>query len=97
MAPLPSLDLQPALDLQSEIWQKFVNRSVFPRVSLHLNSSLLASFGQCKFRLDSSTVGSVLQVALGGSASDFNVIQISVRVFRFSVSCREVGFLINHL
>lgn len=28
---------------------------------------------------------------------DFNVIQLSALVFHFSVSCREVGFLINHL
>jgi hypothetical protein len=42
-------------------------------------------------------VSSLLQVALGGSAVDFNVTQISARVFRFSVSCRKVGFLINHL
>jgi hypothetical protein len=38
-----------------------------------------------------------LQVPLGSSASDFHVTQISDRVFRLSVSCREVDFLINPL
>jgi hypothetical protein len=42
-------------------------------------------------------VGFLLQSALGGSAFGFHVIQIANRVFRFSVSYREVGFLINHL
>jgi hypothetical protein len=42
-------------------------------------------------------VGFLFQSALGSSASDFHVIQILDHVFRFSVSYREVGFLINHL
>jgi hypothetical protein len=33
-------------------------------------------------------VGSLLQSAIGGLASDFNVLQLSDRVFRFSVFCR---------
>jgi hypothetical protein len=45
----------------------------------------------------SSLVGYLWQVAIGGSASDFNVVQITDKVFRFSVSCCEVGFLINQL
>jgi hypothetical protein len=39
----------------------------------------------------------IQKVALGGSAKDFHVTQISDMVFWFLVSCREVGFLINHL
>jgi hypothetical protein len=42
-------------------------------------------------------VGALLQAALGGSASDFNVIHIANRVFRFLVSCKKVGIFINQL
>jgi hypothetical protein len=42
-------------------------------------------------------VGSLLQAAIGGSALDFNVLQLADRVFRISVSCRQVGFFIYQL
>jgi hypothetical protein len=94
--PLP-LNLHPGLDLQAEIWRKFHQIVGFSKGSSSHEFFLVASFGRCKFRLDSDSIGFLLQVALGGLASEFHVIQFSVRVFRFSISCREVGFLINHL
>jgi hypothetical protein len=42
-------------------------------------------------------VALLLQAAIGGLSADFNVSQLSDQVFRFSVSCREVGFFIYQL
>jgi hypothetical protein len=58
---------------------------------------LVASFGRCKLKLDSLSVGSLLQAAIGGINREFNVVPLSNRVFRFSVSCKQVGFFIHQL
>lgn len=58
---------------------------------------LVASFGRCKFRLCSASVGTLLQATIGGVAEDFDVVPLSDRVFRFSVSSRWVGFHIFKL
>jgi hypothetical protein len=42
-------------------------------------------------------VGVLLQLAIGGSAKDFNVQFLSDRVFQFSVSSKQVGFFIYSL
>jgi hypothetical protein len=96
MAP-PSLDLQPGLNLQLEVWKKFRHPVSFSKEFSQKEFFLIASFGRCKFRLDSDSVGCLLQSAIGGLAKDFNVSQLSDRVFRFSVSCRQVGFFIYQL
>jgi hypothetical protein len=97
MSPLPSLDLQPGLGLQVAIWKKFRKPIGFSKEFSMKEFFLMASFDRCKFWLYASLVGYLLQGALGGSTLDFNVIQIVDRVCKFSVSCREVGFLINQL
>jgi hypothetical protein len=51
----------------------------------------------CKLHLDSILVTSLLQAAIGGIDRDFNVLPLSDRVFRFSVSCKQVGFFVYNL
>jgi hypothetical protein len=53
---------------------------------------LVVSFGRCIFRLDPVSVGHILQAAFGGSARGFMVLPLADRVFRFTVSSRDVGF-----
>jgi hypothetical protein len=38
---------------------------------------LVASFGRCKLKLDSLSVGSLLQAAIGGINREFNVVPLS--------------------
>jgi hypothetical protein len=52
----------------------------------------VVSFGRCIFKLNPDSVGHLLQAALGGFASGFEVLQLADRVFRFSVSSMAVGF-----
>jgi hypothetical protein len=73
---LQGLDLQPGLQLQYDIWKKIHKPVGFSNGFSKNEFFLLASFGPCKFRLCPTSVGFLLQSALGSSASDFNVIQI---------------------
>lgn len=57
----------------------------------------MVSFGRCIFKLDSESVGILLQASLGGFAAGFNVSQLSDRVFQFSVFSKAVGFHIYNL
>lgn len=61
------------------------------------HSFLVASFGRCKFKLSPSSVGAIFQATIGGVASDFAVLQLGDRVFRFSVSSMFVGFHVVNL
>jgi hypothetical protein len=81
-SPLPpdlhgKLDLQPCLDLQSDIWLKCRKPVGCSKAFSLREFFLVASFGRCKFQLNSDIVRFLLQSALGGSALDFHVIQIS--------------------
>jgi hypothetical protein len=53
---------------------------------------LVISFGRCIFKLDTDSVGFLLQASLVGYAAGFNVTQLSDRVFRFSVFSKAMGF-----
>ena len=57
----------------------------------------MASFGHCKFKLTTSSVGAILQATIGGCAADFGVLELSDRVFRFSVCLSSIGFHILNL
>lgn len=58
---------------------------------------LLVSFSRCKFRLTEEWVDSALSAVLGGNSSSFHPLSLDDRIFRFSVSCKKVGFLVLHL
>lgn len=53
---------------------------------------LVVSFERCIFKLDSVSVGHLFQAAFGGFARGFKVLSLADRVFRFTVSSKDVGF-----
>lgn len=87
---LSGLNFRPGIGVQDVIKSKF-GCFVSP-IDQRCAFFLVASFGRCKFKLCPATVGLLLQATLGGLAEDFDVVHLSVRVFRFSVSSRLVGF-----
>lgn len=58
---------------------------------------LVASFGRSAVRLNEDFVGLILQASLGGIAKDFNVSHLSGWMFSFTVSCKNVGFMVHNL
>jgi hypothetical protein len=67
----------------------------FPIIGLKF--FLVASIGQCKYRLLEQSLGFLLQATMGGTVVDFGPQQISDRVFRFVVASWNVGFHIYNL
>ena len=91
------LDFGPGLVFSESLWDA-LEASVCPaRPCLRSPFWLVVSFGRCIFKLNSVSVGHLLQAALGGLAEDFEVLQLADRVFRFSVSSMAVGFHIYNL
>jgi hypothetical protein len=95
--PLPaaSLDFSVGLRFQDWILHRF-NRPVnlLPGTFNRHEFFLVVSFGRCCSRLCEESVGLLLQSFIGGSAKLFRTLQLSDRVFRFSLSCKEVGFAV---
>lgn len=58
---------------------------------------LLVTFRRYLFRLTEESVALALQSCLGGFAPGFHVTELSHNHFRFSVSCKSVGFLVYGL
>jgi len=54
----------------------------------------VASFGRSAVRLNVDSVILMLQACLGGNAKDYNVLHLSGWMFKFSVSCKDAGFMI---
>jgi hypothetical protein len=92
MMDLSRLDFRPGSLFEADVRRRF---SV-PVCSGSPNSPsafwLVVSFGRCIFKLDSVSVGHLLQAAFGGSARGFKVLSLADRVFRFTVSSKDVGF-----
>ena len=92
---LQGLDFSPGLAFQLKLWHALslpVSCSSSPR-----SFFLVVSFGRCKFRLCTASVGLLLQATIGGSAAEFCVFALGDRVFRFSVSSNQVGHFIFKL
>jgi len=58
---------------------------------------LVTSFGRSAVRLNADFVGLLLQSCLGEVAKDFNVTHLLGWMFKFSVSCKNVGFMIRKI
>lgn len=61
------------------------------------NFFLVLLVGRCKFLLSKEVVASLLHASIGGDRGRFEVLALGERVFRFSVSCKKVGFFIYGL
>jgi hypothetical protein len=86
------LDFRPGLAFEDSL-RDVLSSSVCPaRPSLRSSFWLVVSFGRCIFKLNSVSVGHLLQAALGGFAAGFEVLQLADRVFRFSISSMAVSF-----
>ena len=57
---------------------------------------LVVAFGRCKFKLSPQSVGLILQATIGGFAS-FKVSLLNDRVFKLSVTSKEVGLIVHRL
>jgi hypothetical protein len=89
---LALLDFRPGLDFEDSLRLNLASSVCPARPSLLSSFWLVVSFGRCIFKLNSDSVGHLLQAALGGFTSGFEVLQLADRVFRFSVSSMAVGF-----
>jgi hypothetical protein len=93
-----ALDFSNGLRFQDWISSKF-NRLVnlLPGNFDRHEFFLVVSFGRCSLRLCSESVGLLLQSFIGGAAILFRVSPLLNRVFRFSFSCKNVGFAVYRL
>jgi hypothetical protein len=89
---LALLDFRPGLAFEDSLRLNLASSFCPARPCLRSSFWLVVSFGRCIFKLNSDSVGHLLQAALGGFASGFEVLQLADRVFRFSVSSMVVGF-----
>ena len=87
---LLGLNFRPGLGVQAVIKQRF-GLPVTPTLGSRA-FFLVASFGRCSFCLCNLSVALILQATIGGSPSDFDIVQLGPRVFHFSVSSKSVGF-----
>lgn len=92
---LSDLDFSLGLGLQKLI-SSCVSSSVSPSSSSN-DFFLVATFGHSAIRLNDQSVGLILQSCLGGKIEDFHVIHLSGMMYHFSVSSKNVGFLIYRL
>jgi hypothetical protein len=86
------LDFRPGLAFEDSLRGLLASSVCSARPSLRSSFWLVVSFGRCIFKLNSVSVGHLLQAALGGFAAGFEVLQLADRGFRFSVSSMAVGF-----
>lgn len=97
MAGLSDLDFDHGIGFSSLASQRFgcsvSPTTAFPKSAFHL----VASFGRSAIRLNEDSVGLILQACLGGVAKDFCVLHLSGWMFSFSISCKDVGFLVYNL
>lgn len=97
MVGLSDLSFEPGIKFESLAKQRF-GCSMSSPVALSPSAfHLVASFGRSAIRLNVDSVGLILQSCLGGSAKDFNVFHLSGWMFSFSVSCKNIGFMVYNL
>ncbi|KAM0871397.1 hypothetical protein ACQ4PT_039415 [Festuca glaucescens] len=89
------LDFSLGSVFKSDVKRKF--RSTVHPLGKANHFLLVVSFGRSKFKLDEFSVSLALESCIGGLADDLSVLQLDERVFRFSVSSKQVGFLIYSL
>ena len=93
---LNGLNYAPRIEFQHVVWNRW-NLHIHDQSGNSSTFLLIVSFGHCKWCLSSGSVGFLLQAVIGGFAASFNVVQLSDRVFRFSVCSKKVGIIIYNL
>lgn len=97
MGGLSDLSFDPGIKFSALASQRF-GCTVSPSEALSSSVFLLvASFGRSAIRLNEDSVSLILQSCLGGSAKDFNVLHLSGWMFCFSVSCKNIEFMVYNL
>lgn len=96
MVGLSDLCFDPGIDFAKAVLKRF-GCSVSLQASSPTAFVLVTSFGRSAIHLNVDSVGLLLQASIGGLAKDFNVVHLSGWMFRFSVSCKDVGFMIYKL
>lgn len=95
MAGLSDLCFDPGKAVDALVSQRF-GRTVSSPPSPS-SFVLVVSFGRSAIRLNEDSVSLLLQASIGGVAKEFCVSHLSGWMFKFVVSCKEVGFLIYKL
>lgn len=80
--------------LASQHFGRSVSPSEAPSPSIF---HLVASFGRSAIHLNEDSVSLMLQSCLGGSAKAYIVFHLSGWTFGFSVSCKDIGFMVYKL
>jgi hypothetical protein len=93
-----ALDFFEGLRFQEWIFNKFNRPNNFLPGNFDISEFFLViSFGRCTLRLNLESVGFLLQSFIGEAADYFRISLLSDRVFRFSLSCKDVGFVVYRL
>jgi len=91
------LDFSHGRAFEEEVDHRFGTLVHYPSPSPDGSFFLLATFRRFLFRLTEDSVSLALQSCLGGRAAGFHVQFLSTNHFRFSVSCKQVGFHVYRL
>jgi hypothetical protein len=89
---LSRLDFRPSSLFEADVRRQFSSPVCSGSPDSPSAFWLVVSFGRCIFKLDPVSVGHLLQAALCGFTRGFNVFPLADRVFRFTVSSKDVGF-----
>lgn len=90
-------DAQLGRDFSSKVWNLLGVLVSYGEDGPSTTFFLLVSFPRFRFRLSSESVGACLSSILGGTSNNFAPLQLDAQIFRFSVSCKRVGFLVLQL
>ena len=89
------LDFSPGHKIRAKVRLNFAT-SVSP-VSRSHHFFLVVSFGRSSFRLTDLNASLALSACLGVAYDEIEILNLRDRVFKFSVSCKAVGFFIQNL
>jgi hypothetical protein len=89
------LDFSSGYKFKNEIKKRF-GSTVHP-LGKSNHFLIVVSFGRATFKLHEDVVGIALESCIGGNCDDLSVKYLNDRVFRFFVSSKAVGFMVNAL